>query len=187
MKAQRIDKVKKATELIDLVLKALSVCALLAGGIWAYFQFHIAGSQDWMTNLIVSAEVLPYDHDFRLVTVHVKSKNPRLVVNELIKGRDAFELHIRKVPDDLKEGVVMKEGDGALIATTDLLQENLQLLPGAEFDDTSVVVVRAGITIELTAKVEVDNGRKTRDGKSERDYVSASTVIRVEVSPPASK
>jgi hypothetical protein len=181
MKPQAKAVKKTAADIVDLIYKILSIIALIAGGIWAGFQFQIGGAQDWMTNLSVQADVLPYKEGQRIVVVHVRAKNPRLVTNDLQKGRDTFRLDAREVPDGLKTGSVVREGDGVLLASVDFLEQDVQLLPSAEFDNTCILILPAGITVELTAQVEVANGTKTKDMKDDHDFVTASTVLRVEV------
>lgn len=177
---RKIDKMQRAAEYADLVLKIFSILALIGGGIWAYFQFQIGGAHDWVTNLAVQTEVLPYRDDLRLVVVHVKSKNPRPTRNELRKPADSFKVVVRQVSADLKSKSVVTERDGAELVSADLLpNDGLDLLPYAEFDDVVSFVLPAGITVMVSAEMDVANGTRTKDGKTDHDFVSTSAVIPV--------
>lgn len=70
-------KMIKITELADVSLKVLSCTAILGAGGWAVWNFWLAGSTDWQSNLAIETQVLPYSGDKRLLVVHVKTKNPR--------------------------------------------------------------------------------------------------------------
>ena len=179
--AVAVGRLKRVTEYVDLAVKILSAAALIAAGLWSYFQFRIGGSQDWMNNMSIQAQVLPYQEKLRLVVVHVRSKNPRFVQAELTKEHDSFKLIVHKIPDDLKSGAVMQEDDGPVLKTVDLLPDDgLQLSPNAEFDDMATFVLPVGIAVNITAVMEVANGSKTKDGKQDSDFVHVSTVLRIE-------
>lgn len=175
-----INILKQSSELADLVLKILSSLALIVGGVWAYFQFSIGGGQDWMNKMTIQAQVLPYQEKLRLVVVHVKSKNPRFVQTDLDPKQDAFKLILRKLPDGLLSGAVIQEDDGEVMKSVDLLPaDGSQLSPSAEFDDMVTFVLPVGITVNITAEMDVHNGTKTRTGKADHDFVHVSTVLLV--------
>jgi hypothetical protein len=51
---------KRAIEIAELVLKVLSCLAIIAGGVWAYYQFDIGGGADAVqNNLSIETSVLP--------------------------------------------------------------------------------------------------------------------------------
>jgi len=68
--------VKRAIDIADLVLKALSCLALVGGGVWAYYQFDIAGATGWQVNLAIETQVLPYHDDLRLLVVEPLETSP---------------------------------------------------------------------------------------------------------------
>jgi len=68
------NKLKQFTEFADLVLKILSSIGLIAGGMWAYFQFSVGGGQDWMNNMAIQAQVLPYRENYDLSSFTLSRK-----------------------------------------------------------------------------------------------------------------
>ncbi|MHA7682438.1 hypothetical protein [Cupriavidus sp. PET2-C1] len=172
---------KRALEMADFVLKVLSCGALLVGGSWAYYQFNLGGAKDWVNNMSIQTEVLPYREELRLLVVHVKSKNPRITKFEFDKETGSYELRVRRVPDDLKFASVIREDEGELIGRANLLPaDGYELLPNAVFDDMAAFVVKAGETVMVTADMQIANGTRNKAGKPDRDYVSASAIVRVQ-------
>jgi hypothetical protein len=162
-----------------LVLKILSCIAIPAAGVWAYFQYDLKGADDWVNNMEITAEVLPYQDKLRLLVVHVKSKNPTSATLNVIKGKSTFNLMVHQIPEGLKEGATFDETAGKQIAKIDLLEEDLEMLPNSEFDDMRTIVVPAGTTVSVAATMENENGTKTTDGKPDHDFISAATVVEI--------
>ncbi len=178
-----MERMKNAASVLDLVQKALTCVAFVVGGLWAYFQFHIGGDDNWMNNLSLQTEVLPYKGDLRLLVVHIKSKNPRPVKFELNKPNDSFTLTVRELPFDLKSGNAISGDAGKIIGKPiDLLAVTGEdLMPNAEFDDMTGIILPACALVSLTADMEIGNGTKDKTGKPDRDTVSAATIVRVTV------
>lgn len=172
---------KKAIDIADLIVKCLSSLAIIVGGYWAYYQFDLGGAKGWEDNMSIQTQVMPYHDNLRLLVVHVKSKNPRNVKFELNKPDGSFELLVHKIPDELKSGAVTLEDEGEVLAKVNLLPEDgYEFLPNAEYDDMATIVLPVGITVSLTANMGIVNGTLTKDRKPDFDFVSASTVVRVE-------
>ncbi|WP_059561702.1 hypothetical protein [Burkholderia seminalis] len=175
---------KRAAEIADLVLKVLSCIAILGAGGWALLNFGVGGSTEWQANIAVDAQVLPYHDEFRLLVVHVKTKNPRPTKFELTSARhDSYLLHVRRLPDDGPVKTVYPEatGDG-WIEPIDLLARaggDYEFLPAAEMDDVQTIVVPAGANIVLTAIMMRDLGTLDEHGKRDTDSISASTVVHI--------
>ena len=175
---------KISLEKVDFVLRVLSFLALVGGGGWALYQYTSSGSNGWTNNITLETKVLPYHDNLRLLVVHVRSKNPRNYEYELkTKNGDSFELRIHKIALDAKENTVIPEGKGDLINKVDLLKEvggDYDFLPGAEMDDMNSIVLPVNTIVELTADMEIHSGKKDKQGKPDTDFISASTVVRVE-------
>jgi len=118
-------------EVVDLGLKMLSCLAIIGGGMWAYYQFDIAGSTSWQNNLALETQVLPYNGDLRLLVVHVKSKNPRNIEFDLIKkDGDSFVLRVQRVADDAKvNAIIDPDRRSVVVPDIDLLANT-----GGEYD-----------------------------------------------------
>ncbi|RQT18558.1 hypothetical protein [Burkholderia contaminans] len=175
---------KRALDIADLALKVLSCLAILGGGVWAYYQFDIAGATNWQSNLSIETQVLPYRGDLRLLVVHVKSKNPRSVAFRLIKkDGDSFVLHVERVSDDAKVNmIVAPRKQDAVVPDIDLLADTggeYEFAPNAEMDDMRAIVLKVGSTIALTADMEANNGTFDTRGKPNTDFITASTLVHV--------
>ncbi|KVG35093.1 hypothetical protein WK72_21590 [Burkholderia ubonensis] len=175
---------KRALDIADLALKVLSCLAILGGGVWAYYQFHIAGATNWQNNLSIETQVLPYRDDLRLLVVHVKSKNPRSVEFHLVaKDGDSFVLRVQRVSDDAKANTLIAPGKrDVVVPDIDLLANTggeYDFAPNAEMDDMRTIVLKVGSTIVLTADMEANNGTLDEHGKPDTDFMSASTVVHI--------
>jgi len=171
-------------EKIELALKISTFLAVVSGGLWAIYQYHLTGSDNWTNNIVLETKVLPYHDELRLLVVHVKSKNPSKYAFELdSKSGDSFELRIRNIATDAKKGTVIGEDEGTLINKVDLMQSvdgEYQLLPGAEVDDMRTIVLPVNTIVQVTAEMKIHNGTTDKHGKPDTDNNWASTVVRVE-------
>lgn len=175
---------KKAIEIADLALKVLSCIAIIGGGVWAYYQFKIAGSTDWQNNLALETQVLPYHDDLRLLVVHVKSKNPRNVTFNLRKkDGDSFVLRVQRIEDDAKVNTIIDPDErNVVVPDMDLMANTggeYEFAPNAEMDDMRTIVLKVGSTLVLTADMETHNGTLDEHGKPDTDFVSTSTVVHI--------
>jgi hypothetical protein len=178
--AHKPKKLDQAKDIADLFLKILSSCAIVVAGIWGYFVYYQGGARDWVDNISIQTEVLPYHDDLRLLVVHVKSKNPRLARLEFSKSEGTFDVAVRKIPLNLKEKDKIDDETGEQIAKIDLVPpDGYELLPNSEFDDIATVVVHHGDMLYVTADMEIENGTLTKDNKPDHDFVSASTIVHI--------
>ncbi|WP_175875184.1 hypothetical protein [Burkholderia sp. BCC0097] len=175
---------KRALDIADLALKVLSCLAIFGGGVWAYYQFDLAGATNWQSNLSIETQVLPYRDDLRLLVVHVKSKNPRSVAFRLVKkDGDSFVLCVQQVSDEAKANAIITPNKrDAVVPDIDLLADTggeYEFAPNAEMNDMRTIVLRIGSTVVLTADMEAHNGTFDEHGKPDTDFVSTSTVVHV--------
>ncbi|MFM0644986.1 hypothetical protein PQR14_11685 [Paraburkholderia bryophila] len=175
---------KRILEIADLVLKVLSCVAIIGGGVWAYYQFDIAGATDWQNNLALETAVLPYRDDLRLLVVHVKSKNPRNTKFDLVKkDGDSFVLRVQRVADNAQvDTVVDSDPHNLAVPDIDLLANTggeYEFAPNAEMDDMRTIVLKVGSNVALTAEMEAHNGTLDEHGKPDTDFVSTSTVVHI--------
>ena len=178
-----LGRLEKAADALDIIQKVLTCVAFVVGAVWAYFQFHISGAGNWMINLSMQTEVLPYKENMRLLVVHVKSKNPRPIKFELNRPNDSFTLVVREVPSDLKLGGAIRSDSGRVIGRTiDLLREEGEdITPNAEFDDVVGIVLPVCMMVSLTADMEIENGTKDKSGKLDHDAVSTASIVRAAI------
>jgi hypothetical protein len=148
----------------DYVLKWLQIAAILAAGAWAYYQFFLSGSDNWMINLNLETEVVPYGKNLRLLVVHVKSKNPRNAEIDIDKSNGRFTLTVRRVPEALASKTTITTDDGELLATRDMMPDDgYVFLPNAEFDDAVGVVLPTGATVAIKAQLVRGDDEVTAD------------------------
>jgi hypothetical protein len=170
-------------KIIELTLSALTLLAVVAGGGWAFYLYHLSGSNEWTTNITLETQVLPYHGDLRLLVVHVKTKNPRPFQIELnAKDGDSYELGIRKIPADAPEETALGEDSGSVIKNLNLMAgvDVYQLFPSAEMDDMRMVVLPVNTTVALTAAMRIHNGETDKSGKPDTDFITASTVVHID-------
>jgi len=171
-------------EKIELALSISTFIAVVAGGVWAIYQYYLSGANEWTNNITLETKVLPYHDNLRLLVIHVKSKNPRNYEFTLNgKLGDTFELRIRKVASNAKENTVFDEEDGELISKFDMMKsvnyEEYQLLPNAETDDMSMIVLPVNTIVSISAEMNIHNGTIDKKGKPDSDYNIASTVVSI--------
>jgi hypothetical protein len=136
----------------SLALKWAPVVALLAGGIWGLFKWHESGGRDWMINMEMSSEVLPYTDTTRLLLVRLKSKNPTDHTVEFGKADSNFTINVFAVPSGLPTNTVVDGEKGRKLASVELMpSEGYVFLPQAEFEDSAMVVVAKGSTVFVSA------------------------------------
>jgi flagellar biogenesis protein FliO len=96
--------IQKARDWADLLLKAVSIIAILAGGVWAYFQFDLTRTAVDNVQINVSTEQQKYGQKSRLLLIHVRPKNIGKVL--VSPGKAGIVVSVRAIPDNLKNGIV---------------------------------------------------------------------------------
>ena len=163
----------------ELVLKWAQIVALIVAAIWALHQYNLHGADDWMVNLEIDTEVLPYEGDMKLLFVKIKSINPtdaKFVINE--KSHGSFMLYVYEIPDGRANGSVIdfsdKENKEKLITKNNLIsKEGYVFLPHAVFNDSVAIPLTGGKTYSLRAEWNQDD----KDGKP--DLVSINKVVKL--------
>lgn len=132
--------IQKVRDWADLLLKLLSIIAIIAGGIWAYYQFWITDTGVENMQITVSTEQQSYGKDSRLLLIHIKPKNIGKVL--VTTGKDGFTVTVRSIPNNLKHGVVDLE-EMPEIYKTDLLKrfDGYEIEPGVEYDEVIAMIV----------------------------------------------
>lgn len=165
----------------DFVLKWVAPAVVtVVGVLWALYRWELSGASDWMVNLDMVIEELPYSasKDSRLVVVHVKSKNP--TGNEIVfkRSNSTFTLSVQRVPPDLKSGVevVLPDDSNNVLPPVDMLQdigEAWVFMPGAEFEDVHAFVLESKAVVHLTATLRRNNSTR----KDDFDFVSVDRYV----------
>jgi hypothetical protein len=158
---------QKARDWIDVVLKVMSIAAIIAAGAWAYYQFRLADTDASNIQMSVTTEVLKYSGDNRLLMIHVRPKN----IGKVMVAPRHLAVTVRDLPVDLKPGAVdldkLKERYKADIL--DRFMGGYEMEPGVEYDEVVTMIVPTGM---YSVGAEMDLGD---------DYeVDHTTVARVE-------
>ena len=139
---------------IDSLAKWVSIVAVVVAGAWGLFKWYQAGAGDWMINMEIRSEVLPYADSTRLLFVHLKLKNPADHSIEFQKTTSSYKVSVYGIPGALKPNTVIDGTKGPKLATVDLMPDDGYLfLPFAEFEDTALVVVPKDSTVFVSAEL----------------------------------
>jgi hypothetical protein len=143
----------KIAAIIDLILKVVSIAAIVIGGVWTYWNFGLVRTDIPNPALTVSTETAPYDSNLRLLIIHVKPKNIGKVLFQ--PGKKGFHLVVRKLPKNIQYGQLLELPSGQLFKRIDLLRhdEGYELEPGVEYDETETLVVSKGDIFYIEAEL----------------------------------
>jgi hypothetical protein len=157
---------------------ALTCCSLIAipvAGWWAYNNFTNEDTDEASPNITVSAEVLPYDADRRLLVVHVKPKNAGRVPVELDGGaKGDIDVFVKTFPAGLDSGRVNQDKLPVAFSARNIVSKykGYDMEPGIDYDEVETFIVPKATT--YLVYTEMDNFE-------EPDIeVDASTVVKVD-------
>jgi hypothetical protein len=160
----------KIRDWVDLILKCLSIVAIVVAGWWALYQFRLTETAAYNVQIAVSAESQAYGNDLRLLLIHVRPKNIGKVL--VTPGKLGLVVTVRSIPERLKSGVVDLE-ELPVFYTGDLMNrfpDGYDLEPGVEYDEVLALIVPKGKMFSI--KAILDLGDDTE--------VDHTTVTRVE-------
>lgn len=162
-------ELQKAKDWADLVLKGVSIAAIIAGGVWAIYQFKITDSDASNIQLTVTTKVLPYSKDKKILLVHARPKNigkvsvePKhfwLTVNDIPSGMPAGAIDLKKLKERYKTDILKGFPDG------------YELEPGVEYDEVVALIVPDDKSLySVTGEIDLD----------EKNEIDHTAVVRVE-------
>ena len=138
----------------EFIAKWVAILGAVGAAGWGLFRWTESGGRDWMVNLQMSADVLPYDTDTRLVAVHLKSVNPLDRKFEFDRPAGRYAIDVYALPERVRSGSTIAGEKGKKLASADLLPDDGYLfLPHAEFDDVAIFVLPAGKPVFIEATV----------------------------------
>lgn len=161
---------QKIRDWTDLVLKILSIAAIIAGGIWAYYQFSVARTDIDNIQLTVSTEQKQYGKETRLLLIHIKPKNIGKSLVEL--GKTEFIVTLRSITDNLKHGIIDLEKLPKTyeIDLMERFKDGYEMEPGVEYDEVVALVVPKNTIYSIKATLDLGEG----------DEVDHTVVTRIE-------
>lgn len=171
---------------LNTVQAWVAIATVLITGTWTYYRWQLSGGNDWMVNLDMATEVLPYSKDLRMLVVHVKSKNPTTSVVDFSRGLSTFTLSAKEIPPGLTPNKVIDFNHARqLVPTIDLMADDgdgITYMPGAEFDDMITLVVKGSSSVYLNAQLARKEGFRTQS-----DFVSVERIIQIVDKPDTSR
>jgi len=146
---------QKARDWADLLLKSISVLALILGGGWAYYQFSITDTTASNIQLFVSTEYQPYSDDSRLLLIHVKPENIGKVSVE--PGKDGFVVIVRSIAPNAGPGVLdlEKMPEVYKVNLMERFPKGYELEPGVKYDEVLALVVPKGSMYAIKATLDL--------------------------------
>ncbi len=165
---------------LDIALKLVSISAIVVTGCWAYYRFDLSGNDDWVVNMRMRSEVLPYNENSRLLVVHLDATNPTTTTVNVERGKGGFKITLRKIPSDRKPGAVLDDDTSSeIIAERNLLATDVELLPNATFGYTEGFVVPLGQEVYIEAVMERSNGNSKKNDSENSDFVTANDIVNI--------
>ena len=165
----------------NALLPWVTIVSIFIGGWWAYHNFSITDTAEWIPEIKVSVDVLPYDSNSSLLVVHIKPKNIGKVPVELYGGVKGGDISVAVSYMPSKHGLG-RINDGELAKVEEiksLVKENngeYTLEPGQEYDDLQYFVVPKDRLYVVSAQLDWPyEGDNPEDGYN----VDASTVVQV--------
>jgi len=169
----KMDKVK---DWADLILKVVSIVAVCVGGWWAFYQFRLFDTNVENVQIKVVAEVINLSGDNKMILVHLNLENIGKVPAKI--SQDGYVVTLRKIPLDLKAGVVDFR-QFRILNQISLMQkefkEGYELEPGVKYEDVVAFVVSDKALYAVRGQISLDGW-----GGDEVDH---SAIVRVQLRP----
>lgn len=142
---------------VDFVLTCMSLIAIPVAGWWAYHNFTVEDTHERNPNISVSADVLPYDDDHRLLVVHIRPKNVGKVPIELNGGKKGdIDVAIKALPSKLSNGYIDFEKlppQFPILHIVSNFKGGYVLEPGIDYDEVETYVVKNNTTYVVYAEI----------------------------------
>lgn len=161
-------ELQKARDWVDLILKVMSILAIIVAGSWAIYQFEITETNASNIQLTISTEVLKYSGNNRLLLIHVHPKN----IGKVLVSPKLLTVTVSDLPINLKPGVIelAKLNERYKTDILDRFKGGYDLEPGVEYDEVVVLIVPKDTFYSVYGVLEFSEG----------DEVDHTTVARVE-------
>jgi hypothetical protein len=163
-------------KLAGIAESAITVIAILVGGIWALRKYVVTREGVWNLRMNIDYEVLPYSDSSELLLLYVIPENIGKVV--VIPGRKGCVVYVRLVPkitDRKVPFLIQPEDMGAPVLKEEIMWSRgsagdvpkYEIEPGLSYRHTVPLVVPRGALIEVRAMFWRD----------EEDATSARRII----------
>lgn len=169
-------QLEKVKPWADLLLTVVSLIAIPATGWWAYHNFSVEDTHEANPNISVTAEVMPYDDERRLLVVHIRPRNLGKVPIELLGGtRGDISVDIKALPSKSPNGYLDLEGVPVTFAAHNIVSGfngGYVMEPGIDYDEIKTFVVPRGVTYVIRA--EMDHYDDSPDDEVDASYIIAA-------------
>ncbi|KVD23146.1 hypothetical protein [Burkholderia ubonensis] len=170
-------ELETAKKWVDFLLACGSLIALPVGAYWVVHNFSAEDTHEANPNISVTADVMPYDDDRRLLLVHVHPKNAGKVPIELDGGtKGDIKITVAAVPAKLPDGPVDTDKLPAQFTVPNFVSRysgGYVMEPGIDYDELLPFVVPKGKSYLVRAEM-------THYDDSSDDEVDGSCVVKVE-------
>ena len=166
------EKIKAGAE---FALTCVSIVAIPIAGWWAYNNFTNEDTDEPSPNITVSAEVLPYDTDTRLLVVHVKPKNVGKVPVELDGGpKGDIDVFVKTFPANLGSGPIDQSKLPVAFSARNIVSrfKGYDMEPGIDYDEVETFIVPKATTYLVYTEMDNFEGPDIE--------VDASAVVKVD-------
>jgi hypothetical protein len=155
----------------DILLKWVTIFAILSGGAWAYYNFYITDVESENVQLDIGASTSPYGGNKFLLVVQVKIKNIGRVAVEAKAG--GFNLYLRRVPNNFGFGRI----DSGSLAVEQKLNIDKKyggyvLEPGVEYTESEGFIVPAGAIYQLYTQFDLSEEKDAE--------IDTASFVRIE-------
>ncbi len=151
-------ELEKAKLWAEIALTCTSLIAIPVAGWWAYHNFSVEDTHEANPNISVSADVLPYDDDRRLLVVHVRPKNVGKVPIELDGGtKGDIDVEIKALPPKLPDGRFDSDKLPIKFSAKNIVSKyagGYVMEPGIDYDEIEVFVVPRKTTYIVRAEMD---------------------------------
>ncbi|CAJ9528867.1 Uncharacterised protein [Burkholderia pseudomallei] len=169
-----LDTAKKWAEFL---LACGSLIALPVGAYWVVHNFSAEDTHEANPNISVTADVMPFDNDRRLLLVHVRPKNAGKVPIELDGGtKGDIKITVASLPPKLPDGPVDTDKLPAQFTVPNFVSKypgGYVMEPGIDYDELVPFIVPK-------AKTYIVRAEMTHYDDSPDNEVDGSYIVKVE-------
>ena len=148
-------ELQKARDWLDLLLKLLSLVALILLGVWAGHRSWTVASAATKVQIHISTEYRPFSDDARLLLIHAKPRN--VGSGSAQPGKDGFVVIVRSIASNAGPGVLdlEKMREVYRVNLTGRFPDDFPLMPGVEYDEVLALVVPKDATYAIKATFDL--------------------------------
>lgn len=147
---------QKINDWVDLVLKSMSILAIVVAGGWALYQFEISDTDASNIQLLVSTEVMKYQGNNQLLLIHVRPKN----IGKVKVSPKHLTVTVSELPINLPQGAIdlKKLNEKYKTDILDRYKDGYEVEPNAEYDELVTLVVPKNTMYTVYSEIGLEDG-----------------------------